>query len=147
MGVVRCGNHNRICCWRCDGCPSCKPEMGKLLRGHYCKACTAKNKAEGLVWSENHKNWVEPETKKGFEDYLVQQELFREEHINDYLVISAFGDWHAKVPAGFVGVFAGRGGRTASGHYPADTKWFLVPSIDYKPEMVLASYPEMEAIS
>jgi hypothetical protein len=35
--------------------------MGRLLRGDYCKACTAKNKAEGMVWSEYYKNWVKPE--------------------------------------------------------------------------------------
>lgn len=65
MGFVTCGMHGGgrgpRCCWRCDHCPKCHPEMGRLLRGDYCKACTAKNKAEGMVWSEYYKNWVKPE--------------------------------------------------------------------------------------
>jgi len=123
--------------------------MGKLLRGHYCKACTAKNKAEGLVWSENHKNWVSPEAKKEFSEYLAQQELFQQEHASDYLVLSAFGDWHKDVPEGQVGVFAGKGGRTKSGGYPEDCKWFLVPKANYQPDMVLdpAQLPEIAPLA
>lgn len=63
MGVVRCGRHGRKCCWRCDRCPTCEPEMGRLLRGDYCKACTAKFKAEGAVWSNYCTNWVTPEER------------------------------------------------------------------------------------
>lgn len=137
MGVVRCGTHGVKCCWRCDRCPTCKPETGKLKRGDYCADCTAKNKAEGLVWSESHKNWVTPKMKADFAEYLAQEKLFQAEHANDYLVLSAFGDWHKDVPKDYVGVFAGKGGRTPEGHFPADTKWFLVPKADYKPKMVL----------
>lgn len=151
MGVVRCGGHGRRngpkCCWRCDRCPSCNPEMGRLLRGDYCRECTEKNKAEGLVWSENHKNWVTPETKKGFEDYLQQELIFKTEHANDYLVLSAFGDWHKDVPEGFVGVFAGKGGRTENGHYPEETRWVLVPKSEYDPKMVVDSYPEIKPLA
>ena len=121
--------------------------MGRLLRGDYCKACTEKNKAEGLVWSENHKNWVTPEAKAEFQQYLAQKELFQAEHANDYLVLSAFGDWHKDVPKGSVGVFAGKGGRTREGHYPEDTKWFLVPQAEYKPGMILANYPEITPLN
>lgn len=80
---------------------------------------------------------------------MRQAELFRTEHANDYLVLSAFGDWHEKVPKGYVGVFAGKGGRTANGHFPEDTKWFLVPHAEYTPSMVLwlAAYPEIERLA
>jgi len=66
MGVVTCGMHGRKgpkCCWRCDRCPVCEPAMGRLLKGDYCRECTEKMKAEGLVWSTYFMNWVKPETK------------------------------------------------------------------------------------
>jgi hypothetical protein len=148
MGTIRCGRDGQVCCWSCNRCPTCQPETGAILRGDYCLECTEKNKAEGLVWSEYHKNWVTPETKASFKELLRQQKLFREQHRGDYLVISAIGDWHEKVPAGSVGVFAGKGGRTEWGGFPDDVKWFLVPEAEYKPGMVLVvgAYPEMEAI-
>lgn len=71
MGYVTCGAHGRRaprCCWRCDGCPKCNPEMGRLLKGDYCRACTEKNKAEGLVWSDYYANWVKPEEKAAVEN-------------------------------------------------------------------------------
>jgi hypothetical protein len=63
-------------------------------------------------------------------------------------VLSCFGDWHAKVEKGFVGVFAGLGGRTDAGHFPADTRWFLVPKDSYQPNMVIkpGDWPEIPAI-
>jgi len=66
------------------------------------------------------------------ESHKRDEQLFLQAHANDYLVLAAWGDWHEKVPEGFVGVFAGRGGRTASGGYPADTKYFLVPDAEYQ---------------
>lgn len=54
-----------------------------------------------------------------------------EEHKADYIGLAAFGDWKAGVPKGYVGVFAGRGGRRSDGRYPEDTAWFLVPDEEY----------------
>jgi hypothetical protein len=80
MGVVRCGNHKRKCCWRCDGCPSCNPAMGKLLRGDYCRSCTEKFKAEGRVWCDYYQNWVTPEDKAAVDrGNRGQAQLFMEE--------------------------------------------------------------------
>jgi hypothetical protein len=56
------------CCWRCDKCPTCQPEIGRLLKGDYCKACTEKMKAEGLVWSTYYMNWVKPEDRAAVEN-------------------------------------------------------------------------------
>lgn len=68
MGYVTCGIHPRQrCCWRCDRCPKCEPQMGRLRRGDYCADCTAKNKAEGLVWSDYCKNWIKPEDHRQME--------------------------------------------------------------------------------
>lgn len=51
-------------------------------------------------------------------------------HANDWLAVSASGDWHATVPAGFVGVFCLKGSdcytRRGSGAR------FLVPESDYR---------------
>lgn len=52
-------------------------------------------------------------------------------HGNSMLVLAAWGDWHEKVPKGFVGVLAGRGGRTPNGQYPAETAYYLVPGPEY----------------
>lgn len=52
-----------------------------------------------------------------------------------YMAISAFGDWHEKVPAGMVGVLATPGGLRVAG---AEPKAFLIPATDYKaPEYVI----------
>ena len=86
------------------------------------------------------------------ESHTKDDRQFHAEHANDYLPLSAFGDWHEKVPKGQVGVFAGRGGRRSNGGYPDDCKWFLVPDEEYRGgKMVLSHgeecfYPEMEAI-
>lgn len=65
------------------------------------------------------------------ESYLRDEVLFREAHRDDYVGLAAWGDWHALVPSGMVGVFAGRGGRRPDGRYPPDTRYFLVPEEDY----------------
>lgn len=63
---------------------------------------------------------------------LDDEDKFKIEHKNDYISLAAWGDWHEKVEKGFVGVFAGRGGRTPEGSYPEDTAYFLVPSEEYE---------------
>lgn len=62
---------------------------------------------------------------------VKDERRFLLEHQDDYLGMSAFGDWREGVPKGYVGVFAGRGGRTPTGQFPADTAWFLVPEDEY----------------
>ena len=65
------------------------------------------------------------------ESFARDEELARERNKNNYVTMAAWGDWHERVPKGMVGVFAGRGGRQADGQYPPDTKYFLVPSVEY----------------
>lgn len=71
------------------------------------------------------------------ESHTKDRRLFLEAHKNDYLVLSAYGSWHEEVPEGFVGVYAGKGGRTPEGSFPDDTAYFLVLKEFYKPDMVL----------
>lgn len=65
------------------------------------------------------------------DSYSKRQWIFKQEHINDYQTLAAYGDWHDKVPAGMVGVFACRGGRKSNGHYGDDQAYFLVPNDEY----------------
>ncbi len=52
---------------------------------------------------------------------------------NKYVVVSASGDWHKDVPAGFVGGHAVRGGRLENGRYAStDEKVFLIPAEEYE---------------
>jgi len=73
MGHVSCGRHGCRCCWKCDRCPRCEPDTGKLLRGDYCRRCTDELRARGFVWSAYFQDWVEPQDaamnkKFGWED-------------------------------------------------------------------------------
>jgi hypothetical protein len=61
MGRVYCGIHNRLCCWACDRCPTCTPELGRIGRGDYCRECTLKLRAKGYVWSDYSGDYVLPE--------------------------------------------------------------------------------------
>lgn len=65
------------------------------------------------------------------ESFMKDEERFRREHRDDYVVMTAYGSWHEGVPPGFVGVFAGRGGRGSQGHFPEDAAWFLVAEAEY----------------
>lgn len=53
------------------------------------------------------------------------EQLFRAAHVNDYIAVSAWGDWHEMVPAGFVGV---RAERESDG----DEQYFLIPAAEYR---------------
>jgi hypothetical protein len=66
------------------------------------------------------------------ESRVLRERILREKHKNDYVTVSAYGDWHKAVPKGFVGVFAVRGGRSENGRYASDdSACFLVPEVDY----------------
>lgn len=66
------------------------------------------------------------------QSFIKDDRLFQERHKDDYIVLAGWGDWHPQVPEGFVGVFAGRGGRLPTGGYPEDTAYFLVPASEYQ---------------
>lgn len=79
---------------------------------------------------EDYKNWSGKEVKLE-ESFVLREEKFKKDNVNNYIVLSAFGSWHPKVPKGFVGVLAGKGGRLKNGMYPNDLKWFLIPQEEY----------------
>jgi hypothetical protein len=62
------------------------------------------------------------------ESHVLRERLFREQHANDWITITAWGDWHEDVPEGMVGVAATKGGTRESdvtrGH-------FLIPKDEY----------------
>lgn len=78
-----------------------------------------------------YQNWSGQEVKLE-ESFVLRRQKFEKENADNYVGMSAFGDWKEGVPKGFVGVFAGKGGRKKNGEYPEDTKWFLVPSEEYE---------------
>jgi hypothetical protein len=62
-------------------------------------------------------------------DSLKKREaVWQEAHKSDWVVISAWGDWHEAVPSGFVGVCATVGGVR---HATAEQRYFLVPEREY----------------
>lgn len=54
---------------------------------------------------------------------------FEQSHKDDFVVISACGDWHPSVPKGWVGVTATPGAQHAQGVEP---RQFLVPEAEYQ---------------
>jgi len=69
MGYVTCQgdrglgptHRERRCCWRCDRCPTCQPETGRLYPGDYCRDCVKALKTKGAVWSEYREDYVLPD--------------------------------------------------------------------------------------
>lgn len=61
MGHVRCGLHGLRCCWRCDRCPRCDPETGRLGRGDYCRDCVKAMKLKGYTWNEYSGDYRPPD--------------------------------------------------------------------------------------
>ena len=68
---------------------------------------------------------------KSEESMVLRERAFKTAHANDYVVVSAFGDWQAGVPKGMVGVYATIG---ESRQEPAwsNGKWFLVQAEEYR---------------
>lgn len=61
------------------------------------------------------------------ESHKKDEAAFLEAHRDDWLVISAMGDWKAGVPKGYVFVYATKGGRRGKGGEAC----FLVPASEY----------------
>lgn len=60
-----------------------------------------------------------------------ERKAFFTKHADDWIVASAWGDWHEKVPKGFAGVLAYKG-EYRSGPAPEEKGWFLVPIEEYQ---------------
>jgi uncharacterized protein DUF7007 len=64
--------------------------------------------------------------------FLKDEHLFQEANRANWVVISASGDWHEKVPEGMVGCVATLGGRRGDGRSPRPAERnFLVPADEY----------------
>jgi hypothetical protein len=70
------------------------------------------------------------------ESRAKDERAFLAEHANDLLGRGAFGDWHAKVPKGMVGVCASKPGSK-------EERFFLVPEADYKFKFSFVINPEI----
>jgi hypothetical protein len=78
-----------------------------------------------------YKSWFRETIPPG-SSYLKDEHLFREANRDNWVVISACGDWHAKVPAGMVGCVATLGGHRGDGRGPRPAeRHFLVPADEY----------------
>ncbi|HEU4598068.1 MAG TPA: hypothetical protein VFS10_23270 [Pyrinomonadaceae bacterium] len=62
------------------------------------------------------------------ESFVKDERTFYAEHATDPIVVAAFGDWHARVPAGMVGVVTRVGGHGNGG---GAEQYFLVPEGEY----------------
>lgn len=64
----------------------------------------------------------------------LREVAFYTDNADRYVVTSAVGDWHPKVPKGYVGVYAARGSRFLSKGMlnPNEEKRFLVPEQEYR---------------
>jgi hypothetical protein len=62
---------------------------------------------------------------------IKDQWQFNVDHENDFVVLSAFGDWMKGVPKGYVGVAAARGGRRADWQVRGEVRYYLVPAWEY----------------
>ena len=73
------------------------------------------------------------------ESYARDEAIFAMETRTKMVTMAAIGSGNgysmatkgADVPEGFVEVFAGRGGRTPGGEFPAETAYYLVPEAEY----------------
>jgi len=94
---------------------------------------------ENLKGAESSiKNWnpdlYEKKTGKKLkleESLTRRNEDFYEKSKHSWVVNSASGDWHPKVPKGMVGVAATIGGRDMQGRAHGPEKFFLVPEAEY----------------
>jgi len=57
----------------------------------------------------------------------LRRRQFAADNRANYVATSAWGEWHAKVPAGFVGVVARKAGTDRT-----DQRYFLIPAADYE---------------
>ena len=63
------------------------------------------------------------------ESHIKDEREYLKLHAQDWIVKSAFGDWHEKVPKGMAGVCATKG---CSRSLHAIERWFLVPLEEYR---------------
>ena len=77
--------------------------------------------------TDEYEEWAGEEVPEE-ESHVKSDRAFGTKHANDWVAISAFGDWAEGVPKGMVGVLATKGGSRKPG---AEKAWFLVPKEEY----------------
>lgn len=80
------------------------------------------------------------------ESHVLRQRAYKESVKGKYLVVSAMGDWHEKVPSGMVGVIACIDGRNENGMFSNPLNYFMVPAVEYNSKMILDGYPQVESL-
>jgi hypothetical protein len=71
------------------------------------------------------------------ESFINDERLLEEATKDKWVAIANVGDWHAKVPAGFIGSTATLGGRRGDGRFSPVCRYFLVPDSDYRNDFVI----------
>lgn len=79
------------------------------------------------VFPTRYEDWT-GETLPITESYEKCRRKFFEDNAEKLVAVSAFGSWHEKVPQGWVGIAAVKGGVWVAG---VQTLWFLVPEAEY----------------
>ena len=122
------GWYEEDCEWAIPFCVF-EAEIAKDAREHLRKAITEGDHKRTLA------NWF-PDAYQRFygvtldrsQSLILDQKLFQQENVNNYVVVCAFGDWKEGVPKGMVGVAATLGGRRDN---DSKERWFLVPAEEY----------------
>lgn len=111
--------------------------MPALIFAEEFKACP---RAAGMVADAEStlRNWHPEVWEKHYGRELKPGESMRRDedeskkaHAADLVVVAAWGNWHASVPPGMVGVAACKGGRNKSGQYAGPLAYFHVPAAEY----------------
>lgn len=72
------------------------------------------------------------------ESFINDERLFAEATKTSWVSIANVGDWHEKVPKGFIGATATLGGKRGDGRSPSPIcRYFLVPELDYREDFTL----------
>lgn len=124
--------------WYEEDCDWCIPfvvfEQEILAAGDACAAraiTTGQHKETLKAWHPEAYETFYGVTLQAGESFKRDEELFAAKHAHDYVVVSAYGDWHKQVPSGMVGVLATLGGTRVPGSF-AQGRWFLVPAAEYE---------------
>lgn len=82
------------------------------------------------------------------ESHSKDEQMFHAAHQDDYIVVTAWGEWHEQVPDGMIAVFATKGGKVKGYNHPSDERWFLIPEEEYKIPCIvdLSKHQEIEAL-
>lgn len=139
--LLKCGEIRRGYWWFEEDCAACAVVLG-LPADVLPWADRQKWSVEGSTITDHAKTVIAnhwPEAWESFfgaklepaQSYKLRAKVFAEENAQRWVVVAAWGDWQAGVPAGYVGVCARKGGRDLRGHVEGPESWWLVPAAEY----------------